>query len=145
MAVGGFFFLDAGIEVMVFALHALEHAAQHHVGLVAKTLRIAVGPMGSTDLRVTVAFLQALQRERSPIRLKSMFWLLLPLSKILQTTLCCLLSSFLQQLQLLRPHPLPPASLLPPRLPPRLPPSVSENSAALSWRAVPRRQTGLPL
>lgn len=35
-----------------------------------RTLRIAVGPLGSSDLRVTVAFLQALQRERAGIRLK---------------------------------------------------------------------------
>lgn len=35
-----------------------------------KVLRIAVGPIGGSDLRVTVAFLQALQRERASIRLK---------------------------------------------------------------------------
>jgi TRAP transporter TAXI family solute receptor len=50
-----------GVAVAAFVGYAL---------VAPKTLRIAVGPMGSTDLRVTVAFLQALQRERSSIRLK---------------------------------------------------------------------------
>lgn len=35
-----------------------------------KTLKIAVGPMGSTDLRVAVAFLQALQRDTAQLRLR---------------------------------------------------------------------------
>ena len=35
-----------------------------------KVLTIAVGPIGGSDLRVTVAFLQALQRERASLRLK---------------------------------------------------------------------------
>jgi TRAP transporter TAXI family solute receptor len=38
--------------------------------LAPRTLRIAVGPMGNSDLRVSVAFLQALQREKASIRLK---------------------------------------------------------------------------
>lgn len=35
-----------------------------------RTLRVAVGPIGSPDTRVIVAFQQALKRERAPIRLK---------------------------------------------------------------------------
>lgn len=35
-----------------------------------KTLRVAVGPMSSPDVRVVVGFMQALQRERASIRLK---------------------------------------------------------------------------
>ena len=38
--------------------------------LAPTTLRIAVGPVGSTDLRIAVGFLQALQRDRASIRLK---------------------------------------------------------------------------
>lgn len=34
------------------------------------TLRVAVGPVGSPDMRVVVSYLQALQRERSDIRLR---------------------------------------------------------------------------
>lgn len=36
----------------------------------SRTLTVAVGPLGGTDLRVAVALLQALQRERAPVRLK---------------------------------------------------------------------------
>lgn len=50
-----------GIAAAAFLAYAL---------LAPKALRIAVGPMGSSDLRVTVAFLQALQRDRASIRLK---------------------------------------------------------------------------
>jgi len=50
-----------GIAATAFLAYAL---------FAPRTLRIAVGPLGSSDLRVAVAFLQALQRERSGIRLK---------------------------------------------------------------------------
>lgn len=50
-----------GVATAAFLAYAL---------LAPKTLRIAVGPMGSTDLRLTVAFVQALQRDRANIRLK---------------------------------------------------------------------------
>lgn len=41
-----------------------------YLAFAPKVLRIAVGPIGGADLRVTVAFLQALQREKASIRLK---------------------------------------------------------------------------
>jgi TRAP transporter TAXI family solute receptor len=41
-----------------------------YFALAPKVLTIAVGPIGGSDLRVSVAFLQALQRERASIRLK---------------------------------------------------------------------------
>ena len=50
-----------GIAAMAFVAYEI---------LAPRTLRIAVGPLGSSDLRVAVAFLQALQRERAGIRLK---------------------------------------------------------------------------
>jgi TRAP-type uncharacterized transport system substrate-binding protein len=41
-----------------------------NVALGPRTLRVAVGPIGSPNLRVVVGFLQALQRERANLRLK---------------------------------------------------------------------------
>ncbi len=50
-----------GVAVVAFLAHAL---------LAPRVLRIAVGPMGNSEVKVVVAFLQALQRERASIRLK---------------------------------------------------------------------------
>ena len=41
-----------------------------HRAFAPTTLRIAVGPMGAADLRVIVAFLQVLNREKASVRLK---------------------------------------------------------------------------
>jgi TRAP-type uncharacterized transport system substrate-binding protein len=41
-----------------------------NIALGPRTLRVAVGPIGSPNVRVVVGFLQALQRERSSLRLK---------------------------------------------------------------------------
>ena len=49
------------VAVIAFILHAF---------LAPRVLRVAVGPTGNPELRVIVAFLQALQRERAPVRLK---------------------------------------------------------------------------
>lgn len=53
----------------VFVLVAVTALAASFVGR-PKTLKIAVGPAGGSDLRVVVAFLQALQRDNAKIRLR---------------------------------------------------------------------------
>lgn len=49
------------VAIAAFILHAF---------LAPRVLRVAVGPTGNPELRVIVAFLQALQRERASVRLK---------------------------------------------------------------------------
>ncbi|KAF0226454.1 MAG: TRAP transporter solute receptor TAXI family [Beijerinckiaceae bacterium] len=55
----------AAVLVVIAAM-----AASAYVLLAPRVLTVAVGALGGSDLRVTVAFLQALQRERASIRLK---------------------------------------------------------------------------
>ena len=57
--------LIAGALVLIAALAFVFHAV-----FAPKVLRVAVGPLGGSEMRVVVAFLQALQRERSSVRLK---------------------------------------------------------------------------
>lgn len=59
------------LKIIAAALVALAVSALlAYLFFAPRTLTIAVGPIGSPDLRVSVAFLQALQRERASIRLK---------------------------------------------------------------------------
>jgi TRAP-type uncharacterized transport system substrate-binding protein len=59
------------LKIIALALVGLAAMAGIAYWLIApRTLRIAVGPVGSPDTRVVVAFLQALQRDRADIRLR---------------------------------------------------------------------------
>jgi TRAP-type uncharacterized transport system substrate-binding protein len=56
------------IAVLLVGVAIVAHLISLALG--PRVLRVAVGPIGSPNVRVMVAFLQALQRERSSIRLK---------------------------------------------------------------------------
>ena len=57
------------ILAIVFVIVAVAAAGAYWL-LAPRTLRVAVGPLGGQDIRLVVAFLQSLQREKAPIRLK---------------------------------------------------------------------------
>lgn len=59
------------LKVVALAFVAIAVAAASAYWLLApRVLRIAVGPLGGQDIRIVVAFLQSLQREKAPLRLK---------------------------------------------------------------------------
>ena len=67
----GEFMMHRRLKVLAALLVLVAGAALAlHAALSPTTLRIAVGPTSSPDVRTVVAFLQALQRERASIRLK---------------------------------------------------------------------------
>ena len=57
------------VLAIVFVVVAMAAAAGYGF-LAPRTLRIAVGPLGGQDIRIVVAFLQSLQREKASLRLK---------------------------------------------------------------------------
>lgn len=59
------------LKVLAIIFVAVAVAAGSAYWLLApRVLRVAVGPLGGQDIRLVVAFLQSLQREKAPIRLK---------------------------------------------------------------------------
>ena len=56
------------IAVLLVGVAVLVHFFSHALG--PRVMRVAVGPIGSPNVRVVVGFLQALQRERASIRLR---------------------------------------------------------------------------